>query len=100
MECLVQNSSALRGFVTQSPCELPGKLIVLAGTLTCTAGSAGGCRPVINDTSLRNYRKDGTDALPGSPLRQNSCRLLTIGSWGGDKGQKWQGTDRNSWTEQ
>ncbi len=34
------------------------------------------------------------------PLRQNSCRLLTIGTWGGDKGQKWQGTDRNSWTEQ
>ena len=34
------------------------------------------------------------------PLRQNSCRLLTIGIWGGDKGQEWQGTDRDSWTEQ
>ena len=34
-----------------------------------------------------------------SPLRQNSCRLFKIRTWGGDKGQKWQGTDRNSWTE-
>ena len=38
--------------------------------------------------------------FPEAPLRQNSCRLLTIGTWGGDKGQKWHGTDRNSWTEQ
>ena len=38
--------------------------------------------------------------LLSTPPRQNSCRLLRILSRGGDKGQKWQGTDRDSWTEQ
>ncbi len=31
-----------------------------------------------------------------SPLRQNSCRPNRISTMGGDKGWKWQGTDRNS----
>jgi hypothetical protein len=39
-------------------------------------------------------------SLGATPPRQNSCRLLRIRPRGGDKGQKWQGTDRNSWTEQ
>ena len=33
------------------------------------------------------------------PLRQNSCRLIRISTMGGDKGWKWQGTQRSSKVE-
>lgn len=47
-----------------------------------------------------SYSTKRDSPLRAAPLRQNSCRLFKTETRGGGKGQEWQGTDKNSWTEQ
>ena len=58
-------------FVTQNPADVPDKVLSQLG-----------------------------NRVQHAPLRQNSCRVNRIRPWGGDKGWKWQGTQRSSKVEQ